>query len=76
MSLLDKYRWEATQIAAIAGVIITLTLVTGLFGVPRGEGAYTLAPAALSKSMSPPAVVTTQSLSAPQSAQIASQPGA
>ena len=76
MSFLDKYRWEATHIAAIAGVIITLALVTGLFGVPRGEGAYTLAPTALSKSMSPPAVVTTQSLSAPQSAQIASQPGA
>lgn len=69
MSFLDKYRWEATQIAVIAGVIITLTLVTGLFGVPRGERAYTLAPTALSKSMPPPAVVTTQPVSAPQSAQ-------
>jgi hypothetical protein len=76
MSFLDKYRWEATQIAIIAGVIMTLTLVTGLFGAPRGEGAYTLAPTALSKSMSSPAVVPTQSVSAPQSAQIASQPGA
>lgn len=37
MTLLEKYSWETTHIAVIAGVVTTLMLGTYLFGSPRGQ---------------------------------------
>jgi hypothetical protein len=65
MTFLDKYRWEATQVAVIAGVIVALMLGTHLIGVPRGEiPLAAIAPSLLPKNMSPPPTVTPPSVPA------------
>ena len=62
MTFLNKYRWEATHVAVIAGVITTLTLATGLFGAPRGATPQAgSAPPNLQKLMPSPSATTAQS---------------
>ena len=76
MAFLNKYRWEATQVAVIAGVITTLTLGTCLFGAPRGETPQAAsAPPVLPKLTSSSSAVTAQSVPPAQAAQSSTQNG-
>ena len=70
MTLLNKYRWEATHITVIAGVITTLTLATGLFGAPRGATPQAgSAPPNLQKLMPSSSAATAQSAPPAQAVQ-------
>ena len=70
MTFLNKYRWEATHVTVIAGVITTLTLATGLFGAPRGVTPQAgSAPPNLPKLMSSSSVATAQSVPPAQAVQ-------
>lgn len=75
MTLLKKLSWEATHISTIAGVIITLTLVTYLIGVPHGEGLPVRVPPLHLKSESPSAL-TDQTTPPVYSGQMSSPHGA
>ena len=70
MTFLNKYRWEATHVAVIAGVITTLTLAAGLFGAPRGATPQAgSAPPNLPKLMSSSSAATAQSVPPTQAVQ-------
>ena len=65
MILVEKYRWEATHVIVLAGVVTTLTLGTWLFGVSRGDHSH----AVFSKYASASSAVTTPSIPSEHAAQ-------
>ena len=70
MAFLNKYKWEATHVTVIAGVITTLTLATGLFGTPRGATPLAgSAPPSLPKLMSSSSAATAQPVPPAQAVQ-------
>lgn len=75
MTLVEKYRWEATHVIVIAGVVTTLTLGTWLFGVSRGNGPDASKPAILSKYASASSGLTTRSIPSDHAAQTSLQQG-
>jgi hypothetical protein len=76
MTFLNKYRWEATHVTVIAGVIATLALATGLFGAPRGATPQAgSAPPILQKPMSSSSAATAQSVPPAQAVQASTQNG-
>ena len=77
MTLLQKYRWEATHITVITGVIATLALGSHVFGISPGEtlGAG-IPPIPLPKSMQPSSAVSGPSAPASQSIPAPSQQSA
>ena len=76
MTSLEKYRWEATHIIVIAGVVTTLILGTWLFGDSRGNGLDMRTRAVLSSKYAPvPSAVTAQPIQSDHAAQMSLQQG-
>ena len=75
MILVEKYRWEATHVIVIAGVVTALTLGTLLFGVPREGGLKMSTRAFSSRYASASSAITTPSIPSDHTAQLSLQQG-
>lgn len=69
MTIPDKYRWEATHIIVIGGVVTTLMLGTWLFGDSHEDDLDLRMRAVLSKYAPPPSAVATQPIPSDHAAQ-------
>src|ERR1700722_6181050 len=74
MTLLEKYKWEATHITTIAGVVIFLTLVTHVFGTSGGKNSV-VGSAVLPNYMPPSPVVTAPPAAAARTVDVSTQKG-
>lgn len=76
MTLLEKHRWEATHVTAIAGAVTFLALVAHVLGVPRDKNpAVGSATAVLPKYMPSSPVVTAPPAPAARPVEVSTQHG-